>query len=216
MAAPLPVFRLTRLLPMPVLAPVLAPVLVLSLALALAAPVTLAAGTRDAIANMMARMMEAMGLFTDEGMAAEALAPFYPNPYAMPGMSQFAPGAWPWNPSAGAAGEGFPNIPGWPRSPAVPGATGLDGVWEGRDQGLLIIQGARFRLQAAQGGHVEGYIQRRGERLAMYEPTSDSVRGYEVAEHQGRLVLRDSDGRVYLYRRLWLDAPDPFANPPQR
>lgn len=185
----------------------LAPTLALGLALilALVAPAGGAAGTRAAIADVMARMMEAMGFLGDEGAAADAFAPFYPNPYAMPGMSQFAPGAWPWNPAAGLT----------PGSTA-PGSTGLDGVWEGRDQGLLIIQGGRFRLQSAQGGHVEGYIQRRGQRLAMYDPTSASVRGYELAEHQGRLVLRDSNGRIFLYRRLWLDAPDPFASAPQR
>jgi hypothetical protein len=83
--------------------------------------------------------------------------------------------------------------------------TTLDGVWEGRDGGLLVIQGHRFRLQSARGGHVEGLIQQRGNRLALYEPASEVARPYEFIEEQGRLILRDAEGQIYLYRRLWLE-----------
>lgn len=191
--------------------------LVLSLALMLPAS---AAGSdaADVMAKAMARMMEAMGLF-DGGSAPAAPA----MPSMMPGMGNFGSGQMPWSqmPWSQIPGYGTFADPitafgmqgmadqmagggGWPWGS---GASGLDGIWEGRDGGLMIIRGHRFRLQAAQGGHIEGLFQRRGDRIALYEPDSESVRAYEMAEQQGRLVLRDAAGNTYLYRRLWLDEP---------
>jgi hypothetical protein len=168
----------------------------------------------DVMAKAMARMMEAMGLFDgDSGPAVPAM------PSMMPGMGNFGSGQMPWSqmpwtqmPGYGAfadpitafgmqgMGDQWASGKGWPW-----GGSGLDGIWEGRDGGLMIIRGQRFRLQAAQGGHIEGLFQRRGDRIALYEPNSESVRAYEVAEQGGRLVLRDAAGNTYLYRRLWLE-----------
>ena len=182
---------------------------------------------RNVMAEAMARMMEAMGLF-DDGDAA-----FNPMPYMVPGMGSVGGGQMPWAqmpwtpllwnqmPGYGAFADragrfgldgfgaqmpGAGSMPGW-----FPGggATGLDGVWEGRDGGLLIVGGRRFRLQAARGGHLEGLIRRERDRLALYEPETDTVRAYEMAEQNGRLVLRDDAGNTFLYRRLWLH-DDPF------
>lgn len=172
----------------------------------------------DVMAKAMAKMMDAMGLFDgDSGTGTPAM------PSMMPGMGSFGSGQMPWSqmpwgqiPGHGVftdpittfgmpgMGEQFNRSMGWPWGT---GASGLDGVWEGRDGGLMIIRGPRFRLQAAQGGHIEGLIQRRGDRIALFEPSSESVRAYEMAEQQGRLVLRDAAGNTYLYRRLWLDEP---------
>lgn len=146
----------------------------------------------DAMARAMARMMEAMGLFGDGG-------------------GNLAP-ALPADGSAGALGRMMGDAPAALRQMLPGGATALEGIWEGRDGGLLIVQGHRFRVQSAQGGYVEGLFQQRGDRIAMYDPGSDSVRPYEFAEQDGRLVLRDPAGSVYLYRRLWLGLPDPFAD----
>ncbi len=186
--------------------------LVLSLILTL--PVS-AAGSdaADLMAKAMARMMEAMGLFGDDS------GPKIPSmPSMMPGMGNLGYGQMPWGqmPNYGAftdpitalgmqgMADQWAGSTGWPWGS---GSGGLDGIWEGRDGGLMIIRGHRFRLQAAQGGHIEGLFQRRGDRIALYEPTTESVRAYEMAEQQGRLVLRDATGNTYLYRRLWLDEP---------
>ncbi len=164
------------------------------------------------MARAMARMMEAMGLFDDSPANPAGMSSW------LPGMGHLSPEQMPWGqmPGYGAlvdpikafgmqgmgeqAGAGL----GWPWRVA-PGA--LDGIWEGRDGGLMILRGRRFRLQAAQGGHIEGLFQRRDNRIAFYEPSTESVRAYELAEHQGRLVMRDAAGQTYLYRRLWLEAP---------
>ncbi len=193
-------------------------VLLLSLALMLPAS-AVGSDAADLMAKAMARMMDAMGLFDDD---SGAQVPTMPS--MMPGMGNFGYGQMPWGqmPSYGAftdpitafgmqgMGDQLSGSTGWPWGGG--GSGGLDGIWEGRDGGLMIIRGPRFRLQAAQGGHIEGLFQRRGDRIALYEPTSESVRAYEMAEQRGRLVLRDAAGNTYLYRRLWLDEPT-FAAP---
>lgn len=191
--------------------------LALSLSVMLPASAS-ASDAADLMAKAMARMMEAMGLFDeDSGPAAPAM------PSMMPGMGSFGYGQMPWvqipgynaftDPIKAFGMQGMADqmagSRGWPWGT---GASGLDGIWEGRDGGLMIIRGHRFRLQAAQGGHLEGLFQRRGDRIALYEPQSETVRAYELAEQRGRLVLRDAAGSIYLYRRLWLDEPA-FALP---
>ncbi|MEA3640822.1 MAG: hypothetical protein VBE63_12880 [Lamprobacter sp.] len=178
-----------------------------------------ASDAADVMAKAMARMMEAMGLF--DGDSAPAVPAM---PSMMPGMGNVGYGQMPWSqmpwsqmPGYGAFSDpitafgmqGMPNAPmatamAWPWGG---GSSGLDGIWEGRDGSLMILRGQRFRLQAAEGGHIEGLFQRRAQRIAFYEPSSESVRAYELAEQQGRLVLRDAAGSTYLYRRLWLDEP---------
>jgi hypothetical protein len=178
--------------------------------------IALSAGSdaADAMAEVMARMMEAMGLFdVDEG-------PKMPmQPYMLPGMGAFGYGQMPWMQMPGYEGFSDPirafglqglaeQVPGMQRWPWVgPYSDSLDGVWEGRDGGLLIVRSPRFRLQAAQGGHIEGRLERRGDQLVLFEPQTGSRRSYEMAMHKGRLVLRDDAGSTYLYRRLWLDEP---------
>jgi hypothetical protein len=157
-------------------------------------------GAREAMANAMARMMEAMGFLGDGGTGVT------PDPFSVPmqaadqarSMMEQVPG--------GEALQALPGLDGW-RS------TNLDGVWEGRDGGLLIVQGPRFRLYAPNHAHVDGLIQQRNDRIAMYTPQDDVARPYQFAEQQGRLVLRDANGQVYLYRRLWLDQPLPSPAP---
>ena len=196
--------------------------IVLVVMLALAVPPGARAAASDAasvMAEAMARMMDAMGLFgANDGPGMP------PMPSMMPGMGSFGYGDMPWSqmPGYGAFGDpikafGMPGIAqqmpwstNWPWVGAA--SNTLDGIWEGRDGGLLIVRGQRFRLQAAQGGHIEGLIQRRGDLIALYEPGSESVRAYEVAMQQGRMVLRDDVGNTYLYRRLWLDDITPGAS----
>jgi len=185
-------------------------------------------GAANAMAEAMTRMMEAMGMLDDDD---GSMMPGMPGmPYMMPGLGNFGYGQMPWAqmpwgqiPGYGAFGDPIKafgmqglaeQMPGEMQWPWVSGyANALDGVWEGRDGGLLIVRAHRFRLQAAQGGHIEGSLQRRGDRLALYEPRTGSSRSYEMAIHQGRMVLRDEAGNTYLYRRLWLDdSSDGFSS----
>jgi hypothetical protein len=153
-------------------------------------------GAREAMANAMARMMEAMGFLGDGGGGA------VPGPLSTPMQAADQARSMMEQMPGGEALQALPGLDGWR-------GTSLDGVWEGRDGGLLIVEGPRFRLYAPNHAHIDGLIQQRNDRIAIYTPNDDVARPYQFAEQQGRLVLRDASGQIYLYRRLWLDQPLP-------
>lgn len=169
-----------------------------------------AADARLAMGDAMLRMMETMG-FLQPGISSAmtygmGAMPNWNN--ALPGTLNTTP--WPYAlPDA--------TVPdGWKLKGCLPGEsgiTGLDGIWEGRDGELFIIHGNRFRLYSPNSLFVDGLIRRDDGHIALYNPNRQQARPYEVAEQDGRLVLRDSAGQLLLYRRLWLDAgsADPDA-----
>jgi hypothetical protein len=190
------------------------------------------AATREAMAEAMVRMMEAMGLFDPSSMSGMPPGAAFAAPSWGPGSGGFGmPGASPWElPStdpSGAMDKGrevmkrFSEGMGMPAD--MPGVilpwasrSRLEGVWEGRNGELLIVQGDRFRIYPGNAGYVEGYLQLSGDRLAMYNPEDANLRPFEYAESEGRLVLRDDAGSLYLYRRLWLDEEQRPATVPAR
>jgi hypothetical protein len=189
------------------------------------------AAPRAAMADAMSRMMEAMGLFNAPATPglpmASPLSPLGGMPgggIIMPGM----PGASTWPATGGDPSglmeKGGDMMKGFSEGLAksgemagiMPWSSGskLDGVWEGRNGELLIVQGNRFRIYPGDRGYVDGYLQASGERLAMYNPKNAQISPFEFAESGGRLVLRDDAGALYLYRRLWLEpAPSELTTP---
>jgi len=187
-------------------------------------------GAPEAMAEAMVRMMEAMGLF-DRRPPGYGLDPRGP----MSMMGPLGPSGWGtvrglWDdPAAGGSpGRALAELmrrfapaagadPGWggdawdlPWSPSR-----LEGVWEGRDGELLIVQGGRFRIYAPNMQQVDGRIEIRDDRLALYNPAIQYTKPFEFAESGGRLVMRDLDGALYLYRRLRLDGwPRGETGPP--
>ncbi len=176
------------------------------------------AAPRAAMAEAMAKMMEAMGFL------GPALPGSMPSsvPGVMPGMMPSPlsgmPGAT--DPKSlmdqgmekgGAALQQMTEGMKMPDTPAsfMPWGTPsrLDGVWEGRNGELLIVQGNRFRIYPGASHYVDGYIQLQGDRLALYNPGNEHIRPFEFAESEGRLALRDPAGTLFLYRRLWLEQP---------
>ena len=81
----------------------------------------------------------------------------------------------------------------------VPGA-GLNGVWMGRAGEWLLIKAPYFRLMSGRGQHLDGMFRLRDDLLIMQTQQSDRPWLYEFAEDQGRLVLRDRQGNLFLYR----------------
>jgi len=180
-------------------------------------------GAREAMADAMAKMVEVMGLF-DSAPAQRDLGGVFANPWS--GQGPF--GASGWDPAFGASSWGGP-VPGRSRAATMrelmrrftwrirpPGESSgdwpvawkpsrLEGVWEGRDGELVIVQGGRFRIYSPELRRVDGLMRIQGNRLALYNPLDGQARPFEFAEHQGRLIMRDLAGRLYLYRRLWLD-----------
>ncbi len=183
-----------------------------------AAAEDVSAAPRAAMAEAMAKMMEAMGFL---GPALPGSMPS-PVPGVMPGMLPSPltgmPGAA--DPKTlmdqgmekgGAALQQMTESMKMPDTPAsfMPWGTSsrLEGVWEGRNGELLIVQGNRFRIYPGASHYVDGYIQLQGDRLALYNPGNEHIRPFEFAESEGRLALRDPAGTLFLYRRLWLEQP---------
>ena len=183
-----------------------------------AAAEDVSAAPRAAMAEAMAKMMEAMGFL---GPALPGSMPS-PVPGVMPGMLPSPltgmPGAA--DPKTlmdqgmekgGAALQQMTEGMKMPDTPTsfMPWGTPsrLDGVWEGRNGELLIVQGNRFRIYPGASHYVDGYIQLQGDRLALYNPGNEHIRPFEFAESEGRLALRDPAGTLFLYRRLWLEQP---------
>ncbi len=169
-------------------------------------------GAGEVMADAMTRMMDAMGFSPSGERGANSLSGVMDS---VPGQSQ-----------AQSQAQGFAKaLPGHFGHPlwefglpeayrsfsAEPGAwrpTPFDGIWEERAGGLLIVRGRRFRLYQPNAGYVDGLIQQRGNRVALYNPATQAARPYEFALHQSRLALRDPAGTLFLYRRLWMEQED--------
>jgi hypothetical protein len=185
-----------------------------------------AADTRSAMADAMVRMMEAMGLFGAAGGGVSGGSPAVPNPMGMSGWpSGF--GAMPGVPGAGTMpfpggsqmdptsqmgqmgqmGQMMERFnPGSAMTGTMPWTVGpLEGLWEGSDDGLLIVQGARYRIYAPFSGYIDGDIRITGDRVELTNRRESFSQAFEYALNQGRLVLRDRQGQIYLYRRLVLE-----------
>lgn len=180
-------------------------------------------GTRSAMADAMSRMMEAMGLF---GSGATAPGAMYgggmPSPFNMPGSGMGMPGmpggsmgmpfggGSQWDQAGrmgGAMMDQFSrSVPGMSQMPQMPwSGSSLEGPWEAAGGGLLLVQGPYYRLYAPDGGYVDGSIQVSADRVRL----SNSQAGFDLAfeyamDQEGRLVMRDQNGQIYLYRRLVL------------
>ncbi|MBP8197105.1 MAG: hypothetical protein KAX64_00940 [Chromatiaceae bacterium] len=180
------------------------------------------AAPRAAMADAMSRMMEAMGFLnppTSPGLPMTTPLSGMPGGFSIPGMTGM-PGSSSWpapggDPSGlmGKGGEVMKQMTEGMKSSggalsSSPGSR-LDGVWEGRNGELLIVQGNRFRIYPGSSGYVDGYLQLSGDRLAMYNPENAHISPFDFAESDGRLALRDRNGSHFLYRRLWLDQPTP-------
>jgi len=94
-------------------------------------------------------------------------------------------------------------------------APGLEGLWISNSGERLLIHDSRFILDAGRGRQAQGILQIRDNYLALHSPRHNHTWFYEFAEHQGRLALRDSHGRLYLFRRSAVAVP-PRADGPMR
>jgi hypothetical protein len=192
---------------------------IIAICLCVSVAPALAADTRSAMADAMVRMMEAMGLFGTAGGGLSGGSPAAPNPMGRPGWpSGF--GVMPGVPGAGTMpfpggsqmdptsqmGQMMERFnPGSAMTGAMPWTPGpLEGIWEGRDDGLLIVQGGRYRIYAPLSGYIDGDIRITGDRVELTNRRESFSQEFEYALDQGRLVLRDRQGQIYLYRRLVL------------
>ena len=146
----------------------------------------------DGMLNMMDRMgvidlddyPDRAGGDYDRGSA------WYPRAYDNFRTSPYPPGDVPRMPAQ--------LMPLQPRTPGSP----LDGVWQGRAGEILMIREGRFRIHVTRDRYRQGRLRFRGKALYMHDPRTSTTKQYEYATHKGRLVLRDAEGQLLLYRRL--------------
>ena len=144
-------------------------------------------GAREVMADAMAKMMEAMGMF-DSAPAQRDRADVFADPWFL--RDPF--GASGWGPAPDTPWGG--SVPDRWRTPAMRGLmqqfarrmlppgerngdwprawqlSRLEGTWEGRDGELVIVQGERFRIYSPELQRVDGLMRVQGNRLALYNP----------------------------------------------
>ncbi len=164
---------------------------------------------REAMAEMMVRMMDAMGLFGGGSFGSWGGVPGIAGLAAPYSSLMGVPGASPWGmPMQDPSKMGtdmmrqlYPGVPG-AGTGGWGGAGSLEGVWEGSGGDLLIVQGGRYRIYAPQDQYIDGLLQQQSSRLALYNVEDGHTQVFEFATQDGRLALRGANGQVFLYRRF--------------
>lgn len=167
---------------------------------------------REAMAEAMSRMMEAMGFLGDNapsGAMPDSMGSALPGAGGWPGLGTSSVMPSLGNPvpyyGMGEMMERFPQPPMPDASMAQPWLAGpLEGVWESPDGGLLIVQGSHYRLYQRCAGHIDGTLALSGDRLLLRNLTLGIEHGFDIALQDGRLALRGDDGQIFFYRRLQL------------
>lgn len=96
----------------------------------------------------------------------------------------------------------YPPMQAAPGYPPPYAASPLDGNWQGQSGELLVIKGALFRIYVNRSNFRQGRISFSGpNQLQLQDQQSGQIRAYEFAQAKGRLVLRDQNQNMLLYRR---------------
>lgn len=95
----------------------------------------------------------------------------------------------------------IPPVPGEPPAAAI--GRRLSGSWLGQNGDVLVMRGGRFRLYRDRERYREGRVLLHNEqRLSLIDLKSHRTLRFEYTESEGRLALRDPQGRIHLYKRI--------------
>ena len=83
----------------------------------------------------------------------------------------------------------------------------LDGIWQGRDGEIVLVMYGHFRIYADSDNYRDGVYQIDDKWLTLYDPQSGSRKSFEYALSDGRMVLRDENDQLLLYRQLPIPVP---------
>ena len=153
---------------------------------------------RLALTDAMLKMMDAMGMIGQSAGAGGGR--HYDRTWESPAPARKD---WPWH-------QGSPPQTGaWRDVPSRGELDGslerhmaLQGDWTSQSGEWLQIRGSRFRLRGGAQREVDGTLSVRDQLLALHSPRYNQTWIYQFAEQDGRLVLRDARGQMYLYRRV--------------
>lgn len=175
-------------------------------------------------------MMEIFGLINHSRLPlGSSYLPGYsslmtPGMAAYPGLGGLGmmPGASPWAgypgmgmmPGAGLPGVGrfpgagvpggfapFPGTPGGGGYRNLPGRGALDGAWELANGSFVIIKGDTARLYLSEERH-QDFVIKYDDKAFWWSPRdSNTAKRYRYQVSNGRMLLRDNDGKVLLLLR---------------
>jgi hypothetical protein len=83
----------------------------------------------------------------------------------------------------------------------------LDGIWQGRNGEIVLVMYGHFRIYADSDHFRDGLYQIDEEWLTLYDPQTGSRKSFEYALSEGRMVLRDENDQLLLYRQLPIPVP---------
>jgi hypothetical protein len=180
--------------------------------------------------EMMLTMMEIMGFIDDDD---DYYSQPYPSYSQFPQFSQWGmgnswqsmPQALAWQQMMGGAYPGMPGLspfgnqvapgavipylPGYGPQPApVYKPHWIEGRWIANDGMIMEVNQGRFKMfyRHSPKQQRSGLIRLKDKWLGIYEPSQQFARQYEFAYKDDRLVLRDIDGNLMLFKRMtnWL------------
>ncbi len=182
-----------------------------------------AAERSNPFATAMDMMMDAMDNYSRKRQWDQALSSYGTSmqPWALGAM----PGMTPQMPGQTQMQQMFQNAPGVSRAmgnmgspmgafrqprtmapfysaPTQQTGSAIDGVWQGSSGEVFVVRNGYCRIYASREAYDDCRIAVQGQMVTLVSPTSRQRRQYEYAVSDGRMVLRDSDGNLLLYRRL--------------
>ena len=83
----------------------------------------------------------------------------------------------------------------------------LDGIWQGQSGELVLVMYGHFRIYANADNYRDGRYEVLDDHIIMHDPQTGAKRAYEFALSEGRLVLRDREGDLLLFRQLPIPIP---------
>jgi hypothetical protein len=125
------------------------------------------------------------------------------NPFMTPGMN---PGLWsgPGLPGLGNNQTVIPFLPDYLGQGKKTGKHWIEGKWQANDGMIMEVHRGYFKMYYRNSPReVRGGMIRIKDRwLAIFEKSRNFARTYEFGYKDKRLVLRDDDGNIMLFRRL--------------
>jgi hypothetical protein len=121
-------------------------------------------------------------------------SPDYYSPWSTGG---YLPGQPP--PPYGAA----PYLNNYPRSE-------VDGIWIGRSGEIVLVMYGYFRIYADAETYRDGEFRIDGDWLLMHDPVSGVTKPYQYVLDNGRMIMRDRQGTVLMFKQLPIPIP-PYA-----
>ena len=92
-------------------------------------------------------------------------------------------------------------------TPNLPAQSSLDGIWQGRGGEIVLVMYGHFRIYADSDNYRDGLYQIDDKWLTLYDPQTGSRKSFEYALSEGRMVLRDENDQLLLYRQLPIPIP---------